>query len=97
ACSALFPYRRSSDLNLLKNAMKFTPKGGALTVRTRNAETVTDGDLTGQALLVEVADTGIGIAPETISRIFDAFEQGDASGWSRRSEEHTSELQSREK
>lgn len=60
--------------NLLKNAIKFTPPGGQIFVQSRNE---TDGDLTW--LVVEVRDTGIGIAPDILPRIFGAFEQGDRS------------------
>ena len=56
--------------NLIKNAVKFTPKGGRLEIRTENR----DGELR-----VEVADTGIGIDPETLPKIFNAFEQGERS------------------
>lgn len=56
--------------NLLKNAVKFTPAGGRITIRSRNAD-----DL----ILVEVEDNGIGIAPEILPRIFEPFEQGDAA------------------
>ncbi|HKV13328.1 MAG TPA: ATP-binding protein, partial [Thermoanaerobaculia bacterium] len=56
--------------NLLNNAVKFTPPGGTVTVRS---ETGPDGLLT-----VEVADTGIGIEPEVLPHVFDAFEQGEA-------------------
>jgi signal transduction histidine kinase len=55
--------------NVLKNAVKFTPRGGAVTVRTRN---VRDED---GKLEVEIIDTGIGIEPSMLSRIFDAFIQ----------------------
>jgi signal transduction histidine kinase/ActR/RegA family two-component response regulator len=54
-------------LNLLSNAVKFTPEGGAITVRAR-----IDGDL----LVVEVTDTGVGIAPDDRDRIFESFQQG---------------------
>ena len=53
--------------NLIKNAVKFTPEGGFLKIRTSNE---------GDRLVVEVADTGVGIEPEVLQRIFDAFEQG---------------------
>src|SRR4051794_18257126 len=53
--------------NLIKNAVKFTPEGGRLKVRTQDM----DGELQ-----VEVSDTGIGIDAETLPKIFNAFEQG---------------------
>jgi len=56
--------------NLLKNAIKFTPEGGTITIRSR-IEPV-DGIAT-----VEIKDTGIGIDPAHLERVFDAFEQGD--------------------
>ncbi|HVF59136.1 MAG TPA: ATP-binding protein [Thermoanaerobaculia bacterium] len=55
--------------NLLNNAVKFTPEGGTITVRTRN-------DSPDRAV-VEITDTGMGIDPEVLPRIFDAFEQGE--------------------
>src|SRR6185369_1412039 len=55
--------------NLLKNAIKFTPEGGRIAVRSRTAE---DG-----RIAVEVEDSGIGIAADVLPRMFDAFEQGD--------------------
>ncbi len=54
--------------NLIKNAVKFTPKDGQISISTRN-------ERYGQ-LRVEVADTGVGIEPEALPKIFDAFEQG---------------------
>ena len=54
--------------NLLKNASKFTPGQGAVTIRTSNPEP--------QALWIEISDTGIGIEPQHLEKIFDAFEQG---------------------
>lgn len=57
--------------NLIMNAAKFTPEGGTITLRTRNPEG-------GSEIFVEVADTGVGILPEKIGRIFDAFEQASA-------------------
>ncbi|MBW8875320.1 MAG: PAS domain S-box protein [Acidobacteria bacterium] len=59
--------------NLLSNAVKFTPPGGTVTVESR-----IEGDSAGsRELVVAVHDTGIGIEPEVLSRIFDAFEQTD--------------------
>jgi signal transduction histidine kinase len=55
--------------NLLSNAAKFT-KAGHISVRAANR-----GDL----LLIEVEDTGIGILPGDLPRIFDQFEQVDSS------------------
>ncbi len=52
--------------NLLKNASKFTPVGGAIHLSSRNEP---------GRLIVAVADTGIGFEPETVARIFGAFEQ----------------------
>ncbi|RUL87441.1 histidine kinase N-terminal 7TM domain-containing protein [Tautonia sociabilis] len=61
--------------NLVKNAVKFTPEGGRITVRTR--ELLPGPRLDGLPWLeLEVADTGIGIDPDLIPRVFDAFEQG---------------------
>jgi two-component system sensor histidine kinase BarA len=55
--------------NLLSNAIKFTPEGGCITVKTRhNLET--------DSLLMEVTDTGVGIAPEDHESIFEKFRQG---------------------
>ncbi|MEY2528080.1 MAG: hypothetical protein QOJ05_170, partial [Verrucomicrobiota bacterium] len=54
--------------NLLKNASKFTPREGEVTVRTSNPRP--------QALRVEIRDTGIGIDPDNLEKIFEAFEQG---------------------
>lgn len=61
--------------NLLKNAVKFTPKGGTITVRTRSFDSRRPGRPA--RLAVEIRDTGIGIAPGMLPKVFDAFEQGD--------------------
>ena len=58
---------------MLQNSVKFTPPGGVITVRTRNP-----ADKKG-ALVVEIADTGIGIEPEMLGKVFDAFTQGEHS------------------
>ncbi|WP_428937964.1 ATP-binding protein [Fontivita pretiosa] len=65
--------------NLLKNAIKFTDCGGVITVAIRDAVSCELPGQTGGAVEVEVADTGIGIAPQALGRIFDAFEQGQES------------------
>lgn len=54
--------------NLLDNAIRFTPSGGAVDVRTvAGGETVT----------LEVADTGVGIAPRDLEHVFDRFFKAD--------------------
>ena len=55
--------------NLLKNASKFTPGQGVVTIRTSNPQP--------QALWIEIIDSGVGIEPQHLEKIFDAFEQGD--------------------
>jgi signal transduction histidine kinase/ActR/RegA family two-component response regulator len=57
--------------NLLKNAIKFTPENGEITVSSSNP--------TPQLLVISVRDTGIGIEPDLMKRMFDPFEQGDPS------------------
>lgn len=56
--------------NLLKNAVKFTPAGGWIEIATEAAD--------GQRMRIRITDSGIGISPAQLPRIFDAFEQGDA-------------------
>ncbi|HEX2972369.1 MAG TPA: MASE3 domain-containing protein [Tepidisphaeraceae bacterium] len=63
--------------NLLRNAVKFTPAGGKIWLRTRNERTEGNG-ADESTLTIEVSDTGIGISPEVLPRIFNAFEQGGA-------------------
>ena len=64
------PNRISQVLtNLLRNAIKFTPQGGRVTLRSLDAA---DG-----WCQIEISDTGIGIAPEVLGRLFNAFEQGE--------------------
>jgi len=54
-------------LNLLSNAVKFTEPGGRVTVEAATADA---GDL-----VLAVVDSGIGIAPENLERVFEPFEQ----------------------
>ncbi|MBV9508768.1 MAG: ATPase, partial [Caulobacteraceae bacterium] len=57
-------------LNLLSNALKFTPHGGTVTV---SAELRRDG--VGDRVRMSVTDTGIGISPEDLKRLAKPFEQ----------------------
>ena len=71
------PFVQSDDrwlahvlVNLVSNAVKFTPEGGTVTVRAyERAEH--------DAVVLEVQDTGIGIARTDRERIFEPFRQGD--------------------
>ncbi len=65
---------RQVVLNLLGNAIKFTHQGQvALRVHVESVSTIYVG------LYFEVADTGIGMAPEKAARLFERFDQADAS------------------
>jgi signal transduction histidine kinase len=56
--------------NLLSNALRYTPAGGKVDVHIHQEK----GDV-----LISVSDTGIGIAPEDLSRVFSRFWRSDAS------------------
>jgi len=56
--------------NLLSNALKFTPRGGSVTVHLRKAQV---------SAIVVVKDTGKGISPEFLPHIFKRFSQDEAS------------------
>jgi signal transduction histidine kinase/ActR/RegA family two-component response regulator len=56
--------------NLLSNAAKFTPAGGAINVSLRLEDAVFE---------IRIADSGIGIAPEFLPHVFDRFRQADGS------------------
>jgi PAS domain S-box-containing protein len=58
--------------NLVTNAIRHTPRGGRITVQTRN-------DTPGRVMLV-VSDDGVGIDPELVGRLFEPFAQGNAEG-----------------
>lgn len=57
-------------LNLMSNAIKFTPEGGTVSLQCRNE---------GGLVMVSVADTGIGIPADELDRIFEPFSQVDNS------------------
>jgi signal transduction histidine kinase/ActR/RegA family two-component response regulator len=58
--------------NLLRNAIRFTPDGGAIEVRSWNGSS--NG---GRSLRVEVSDNGPGFDPALASKLFEPFEQAD--------------------
>ena len=62
--------------NLMGNAFKFTPEGGSVTLRIERLADAEDGCVW---LRFAVDDTGCGIEPEHLDKIFASFEQGDAS------------------
>jgi len=57
-------------MNLLTNAIRYTPAGGQVTVRT---------ELRSEDAVVTVADTGIGMPPEVQARLFEKFYRADAA------------------
>lgn len=61
---------RQIALNLISNALKFTPAGGRVEVAALDAP--------GGGSLLAVSDTGVGISPEELTRLSRAFEQGEA-------------------
>ncbi|MDZ4724987.1 MAG: ATP-binding protein [Leptospira sp.] len=62
-------------INLLGNSIKFTQKGKILLRITH----IFDEDTRREMMVIEVSDTGIGIPPDKIDKIFDSFTQGDSS------------------
>jgi two-component system sensor histidine kinase FlrB len=58
--------------NLLDNAIQHTDAGGLVRVTVSESDSAGNGDETGR-LRVEVNDTGSGIAPENIARVFEPF------------------------
>jgi len=57
--------------NLIKNSVKFTPENGRIIIETLNPAP--------EQIEIRITDTGIGIDPEKIDKIFNAFEQGQSS------------------
>jgi CheY-like chemotaxis protein len=57
--------------NLLNNAAKYTAPGGEITVTVRTQD---------RTVLIRVRDTGVGIGPEALPRVFDLFHRGDHMG-----------------
>lgn len=56
--------------NLIGNAVKFTPKGGKISVSLEENE---------EEVIVSISDTGVGISQESLKHIFERFYQGDTS------------------
>jgi signal transduction histidine kinase len=54
--------------NIMRNAVKFTPRGGSIRIRTASSA---------RAFTIECTDTGIGIDAQALPQIFNAFEQAD--------------------
>lgn len=63
-------YLKEAIACLLDNALRFTPPGGTVTIRSSKLDNLA---------LVEIADTGVGIAEDNLSRIFVRFFRGDSS------------------
>ena len=59
--------------NLVGNAVKYTPNSGTITVRSSNFST----DMGKEFIRLDFVDTGIGITPDLMQRLFDPFEQGE--------------------
>jgi signal transduction histidine kinase/ActR/RegA family two-component response regulator len=57
--------------NLIKNSVKFTPGKGSIVIETANPAP--------EEIEIRITDTGIGIEPEKIDKIFNAFEQGQVA------------------
>jgi signal transduction histidine kinase len=62
--------------NLLRNAVKFTPRGGRISIETDDKKTPEGA----RWLRITVTDSGIGIAPTVVDTIFQPFDQGDLTG-----------------
>ncbi|GBO56105.1 circadian input kinase A [Pseudanabaena sp. lw0831] len=68
-------------INLLSNAVKFTPEGGRITIEVSqlSSDPVTDDFPWQHFLHIAVIDTGIGISPENIKKLFQPFIQVDSA------------------
>ena len=54
-------------MNLLGNALKYTPPGGQIRVLVKS----------GNEAVIQVQDSGVGISPDILPRVFDLFARGD--------------------
>ena len=66
-------------VNLVHNALRYTPAGGRITVRTVSHREDDSEAKTGPAAQVEVVDTGSGIAADELPFVFDRFHRADKS------------------
>jgi PAS domain S-box-containing protein len=67
-------------INLVGNALKFTEQGRvSIRASVGHLPAITGEESDAQSLLIEVIDTGIGISPQAIPRLFQSFRQADAS------------------
>ncbi len=71
------PRLRSALIQLVDNAVKFTPEGGVITVGVHGLVTLPSTDI--PAAAISVRDTGLGIESEMQQKLFTAFSQGDMS------------------
>jgi PAS domain S-box-containing protein len=71
-------------LNLALNARDAMPKGGSIEIKGSNAPALADHDLSGDFVRLDIADTGIGMSPDTLAHAFEPFfttkEVGRGSG-----------------
>ena len=70
---------RQVMINILGNAVKFTPEGGSVFFRVEETARLKDKS----TLRFTVRDTGIGMSPEYLPKLFDAFSQEDSSATTR--------------
>jgi signal transduction histidine kinase len=56
-------------LNLLSNAVEFTPKGGTIEIETRKSQ----GEDGSEIIQIEVRDNGVGIPPSDLNRVFEPY------------------------
>ena len=70
---------RQVMINILGNAVKFTPEGGSILFRVEETARLQDKS----TLRLTVSDTGIGMSPEYLPKLFDTFSQEDSSATTR--------------
>lgn len=67
---------RQALVNLISNAVKFTPAGGRIEVRSQRRAP--------DRVVIDVADTGVGLEPAQAARVFEPFRQGNGTSSTRR-------------